>query len=83
MKCTIIKIDTSHFHELDAEIRILICVILDKICSVAFSKEDWLQDIPNLSVSPMFTKDVSRVDGTRDKGEDYNLGSDSFSHTMV
>ena len=62
---------------------ILICVISNDIFIVAFPKEEWLQDIPNLDVSPMFTKDVSRVDGTRDKSEDYNLGSDSLSHKMV
>ena len=58
-------------------------MISDEICGVAFPKQDWLYCIPNLSVAPVFTKDVSRVDGTRDKSEDYNLESIGFPHTMV
>ena len=56
--------------------------MINNIHGVALPKEKRLEDIPNLTISPMLAEDIGWVDFTRDMVDGGNSCSHGFSDAM-
>ena len=59
------------------------CMTLKEVLSISFPKEDGLECGPHSLVSPVFTKDISRVQHAGQVVEAYHTTGDALSHSMV